>query len=149
MSRFEIFIIAMLCAIPVVALIAVFPKIKFKKKTKKVVEPTKTYAEIKQEEKPAQPIVEEVKPKEVKKPIMSDEISSDDFRSYLEHKKQDVSKPKRVELPSDFKDMSMPFVPRRRVRNQKPKNISEEIKGLSPELKAMLIAGVLDKKDYD
>lgn len=149
MSRFEIFIIAMFCAIPVIALIAVFPKIKFKKKAKKTVEPTKTYSEIKQEEKHAEQIVEEVKPKEVKMPIMSDEISSDDFRSYLEQKKKDVSKPKRIELPSDFKDMSMPFAPRRRVRNQKPKNISEEIQSLSPELKAMLIAGVLDKKDYD
>lgn len=149
MSRFEIFIIAMLCAIPIIALIAVFPKVKFKKKTKKVAEPVKTYEEIKQEEKQEKPVEKENDTKEFKTSVLSNEISTDDFESYLEQKKKDVTKPKRIEFPSDFKDLSMPFEPRRRSRVQKPKNVSEEIQSLSPELKAMLIAGVLDKKDYD
>ncbi len=148
MSKFEIFLIALLCAIPVIALIMVFPKIKFKKKIKKVKEPIKTLADFKEEEKPKEPVVQEG-PKEIQKPIVSNEISTDDFQNYIERKKQDISKPKRIELPSDFKDMSMPYMPRRRSRSQKPKNVAEEIKSLSPELKAMLIAGVLDKRDYD
>ena len=149
MSYFEIFLIVMLCAVPVIALLMVLPKIKLKKKEKKVAEPTKTYSEIKSEAKPNEPEVEE-KPKEVQKQIMSNEISTDDFKSYLERKKQDLSKPKRVELPSDFKDMSMSYMPRRRARQaEKQKNVAEEIKSLSPELKAMLMAGVLEKRDYD
>ena len=147
MSKFEIFLIVMLCAIPFISMFSILPKIKFKKKSKKVKkEPHKQ--EIKVEEKPVQEVKPVEKPKEVTS-FASNDISTSDFKSYLDRKKQDISKPKRVELPSDFNDLSMPFVPRRRRVNTKPKSVSEEIKGLSPELKAMLIAGVLDKKNYD
>ncbi len=149
MSNFEIFLIVMACAIPFIALLTLVPKIKLKKKEKKVAKPTKQLVDLKQEEKPIELVVEE-KPKEIQQQVISNEISTGDFKNYLERKKQDVSKPKRVELPSDFKDISMPYMPRRRARqSEKPQNVAEEIKSLSPELKAMLIAGVLDKRNYD
>lgn len=142
MSNFETFLIVMLCAVPIVALFMVFPKLKFNKKEKKVAEPTKTLAEIKAEE----PKAEEVKPELERKP--NNEISTGEFESYIDFKKKNTTLPKKVELPSDFKDMSMPYMPRRKQVEKKPQSVAEEIKSLSPELKAMLIAGVLDKRDY-
>ena len=148
MSNFEVFIIVMVCVVPVLALLMVLPKIKikFKKKEKKANVETKTYAEIKVEEKPIEPNVEE-KPKEVKKPVLSSEISTEDFKSYFNRRKP-TSKPSRLDLPADFKDRTMPYTPRRRMENKKPKSVAEEIQNLSPELKALIITGVLDKKDY-
>jgi len=150
MSNFEIFLMVMICAVPVVSLLMLLPKIKikFKKKEKKVQAETKTYAEIKAEEAPAQPQTEE-KPKEVKKNFSSNEISNDDFKSYLNRRKP-TSRPSRLNLPEDFADRTMPYSPRRRKRaDQQPKSVAEEIDNLSPELKAIIFAGVLDKKDYD
>jgi hypothetical protein len=55
-----------------------------------------------------------------------------------------------MELPKDFIDRTMPYIPRkRRIKNDKPKNLTEEIQNLSPELKALIIAGVLDPKNFD
>lgn len=150
MSNFEILLIVLVCIVPVVSLLMVLPKIKlkFKKKEKKVQPETKTYAEIKAEDKANEPKIEE-KPKEMKKFVSSGEISTDDFRSYL-NKRKPTSKPSRLSLPADFKDRTMPYEPRRRrMVNKKPQSVAEEIQNLSPELKAMIIAGVLDKKDFD
>ena len=150
MSNFEIFLIVTACSIPVFAVIMLLPKIKlkFKKKEKQISVETKTYAEIKAEDKASEPKVEE-KPREVKKFVSSGEISTDDFRSYLNRRKS-VSKPSRLEMPDDFVDRTMPYSSRRRrIENKKPQSVAEEIQNLSPELKAMIIAGVLDKKDFD
>lgn len=147
MSRFEIFIVALVCAIPVIAFIMIAPKLKKKEKKD---EKLKTLAELKEEEKITSPNIEEVKSEEKKIETISNEISTDEFEDYIARKKQNLTKPQRIELPKDFIDRTSPYLPRRRdFREQKPKNVAEEIKGLSPELKAMLIAGVLDKKDFD
>ena len=150
MSKFEIFLIVTACAAPVLALLMVLPKIKikFKKKEKKAKIETKSYAELKAEEKPIEPKVEE-KPKEVKKFMSSDEISTDDFKSYL-NKRKSATRPSRLDMPDDFIDRTMPYTPRRRRRTEeKPKTVAEEIKNLSPELKALLLTGAFDKKNYD
>ena len=144
MSNFEIFLIIMLCATPFVALLFVLPKkLKKEKKAEKV--ETKTLKELKQEETP-KPMVEEKKVESKK--VASSEVSTDDFKNYLNHRPP-TSKPSRVELPKDFRDMSLPYRPRRREKNEKPKTIIEEIQGLSPELKALMITGVLDRKNFD
>jgi hypothetical protein len=36
-----------------------------------------------------------------------------------------------------------------RKKQEKPQTVAEEIRSLSPELKALIITGVLDKKDFD
>jgi len=143
MSNFEIFLIVMLCATPFIALLFVLPKKLKKEKAAEKVE-TKTLKDIKQEE--PKPVVEEkkIEPKKV----ASSEISTDDFKSYLK-RREPTSKPNRVELPKDFKDMTLPYRPRRRVKNEKPKTIGEEIQSLSPELKALMITGILDRKNFD
>lgn len=149
MSKFEIILIIIACAIPVISLLMVLPK-KIKSKKKEVEQPTKTYEELKKEEQKA----EEVKPQEVKKEEKNNlsfdsDISTDEFKSYLDRKK-DITKPKRIELPEGFKDMTSPYRPRRRVRmEKKPENIVEEIQSLSPELKALIFSGALDRKSFD
>ena len=146
MSNFEVFLIIMACAVPFVAFLMVLPKIKIKlkKKDKKVTAETKSYAQIKAEELPK---VEE-KPKDVALRVSSNDLSADDFKSYLK-KRKPTTRPSRMELPADFKDRTMPYMPRRRRFEKKPQSVAEEINNLSPELKAMLIAGVLDKKDFN
>ena len=151
MSNFEMFIIVMVCAVPVVALLFVLPK-KAKKtkkeKTKKAdAKPTKTYEEVKKEEEKVETkndvIVES-------KQVVSNDISTDDFKGYLNFKKKDISKPSRIELPGDFMDRTTPYIPRRRRRiEKKPQTIAEEINSLSPKLKAIVLSGVLDRKFFD
>lgn len=150
MSNFEIFLIVMFCAMPIVALLMILPKkVKKSKEKKSEPEPVKSYQEIKQEEKKEE-VVENVEPKKENIKFSNSEISKDEFKSYLELKKNNITKPRRVELPNDFKDMTLPYSSRRRVKeDKKPQSVAEEIKNLSPELKTMLIAGVLDRKNFD
>lgn len=145
MSSFEIVLIVMACCVPVVAILFVLPKLK--KKQKKVEKPVKTYEELKKEE--VVPVTK-IEPKAPKKVVNTQEFSSDDFRSYLAQKRKNTTIPSRVELPDGFVDTTMPYMPRRRRRIEtKPKTVAEEIKSLSPELKALIISGVLEPKNFD
>ena len=144
MSIFEIVLIVLVCAVPIVALLFVLPK--FKKKEKKVEQSTKTLEDLKKEEK--QP--EDTKETFTKKQLAEDSISSGEIQSYIDFKKKNISKPKKVEMPKDFRDITMPYMPRRRrSQEKKPQSVAEEIKNLSPELKALIISGVLDPKNFD
>ena len=150
MSNFEIVLIFLAVTIPIVTFLFVF--VKFKKKEKKEPAPTKTYEELKKEEqnKVGEPVVEEKKIEEKKFiPDSNSDFTQDDFKAYLNHKQKSISKPSRVDLPKDFVDTTLPYSRRRRRVEEKPKSVAEEIKSLSPELKALIIAGVLDKKNYD
>lgn len=148
MSNFEIVLIVMACVVPALALLFVLPK--FKKKEKIEKPPTKTYEEIKKEEAKEEAKPESPKEKKVETAFAKNDFSPDDFRGYLNHKQQHVTKPTRVELPKDFVDRTEPYMPRRRRRmEEKPKTIAEEIRSLSPELKALIFTGALDKKDFD
>lgn len=145
MSKIEIILIVMACSVPLVALLFSLPKkIKGKKEEKKVVEAKPEIKEVKEEvKKEEKPIEKTVRPIETS-------FSADDFKGYLQERQNNSSKPKRVELPRDFVDRTEDYFPRRRrVRQEKPKTVAEEIKSLSPELKALIISGVLDKKDFD
>ncbi len=147
MLNFETFLIVMVCAVPFIALLMVLPK-KIKKAKEKNKKPAaiKTLEEIKKEERIIEP--KEIEP-EKKEYIPKSEISTDEFKSYLQ-KRKPTSRPSRVELPKGFNDMTMPYIPRRRAkRDNKPKSLTEEIQNLSPELKALIIAGVLDPKNFD
>lgn len=148
MSNFEIFLIITACALPIVALFFVLPK--FKKKEKKVPAPIKTFEELKKEEA-AQEVKEQptvIKP--VEKAFVNTEFTSDDFKSYLSHKQRNTTKPNKVEFPDGFIDRTSPYMPRRRRRiEEKPKTVAEEIQNLSPELKALIISGVLEPKNFD
>lgn len=144
MSNFEIFLIVLAGAIPIIAILFVLPKVK-KKEKKEPEKPTKTLEEVKREEK--KPEI----PKQVitKKEDKSSEISTADIQSYVDYKKKNITSPQKIQMPGDFKDVTMPYMPRRKPTKPKPKNVAEELRSLSPELKALIIAGVLDKKNYD
>ena len=56
----------------------------------------------------------------------------------------------RKHLPPDFENLAREYDPRRdRAKTEGKKTIAEQIQDLSPELKALIVAGVLDKKDFN
>ena len=119
------------------------------KKDKKIKqEKVETKIEKKENEESKEVKQEQLDNKQNKRNTIESEISTDDFRSYL-NKRKETTKPKRIDLPEDFKDKTMPFMPRPGRRGGKPKTIAEEIKTASPELKALIISGVLGPKDFD
>lgn len=144
MSSFEIGLIICFSLAPVVALLFVIPK---RVKKEKLVKDK--LQEVKEEKKEEKPVVEEVKeePKEFKS---SSELTKPEIQSYLDYKKKNVTKPQRIEkLPNFATEDYLPPRLRRRPQPKKPESIAEEIQQLSPELKAMILAGVLDKKDFN
>lgn len=147
MTNFELVLIILACSVPVVALLFVLPKLK-KKEKKQVEVQTKTYEEIKKEE----PQLEQKSEKKTEPKVevlQKNDISSEDFKNYLNIKQNRISRPSRVELPKDFEDRTMPYAPRRARRSvEKPSSVAEEICSLSPELKALIFTGALDKKDF-
>lgn len=153
MTKIEIILLILACLVPFFALIIMLNKkifyiFKKKDKTKNVqAEPEKIKEEVEiVKEQPKQ------QPQRVQQ--FNNEISTDEFKSYLSNRQNELTRPIRKELPGDFQDRTMPysaFVPRpkRNSAPPKPKNISEEIQQLSPELKALILSGVLDKKNYN
>ena len=155
MSTIEIILIVAACIIPVVAFFMVLPK---RKKKEKVPPPTNTYVkEEKKEEKPATqaaPTSSSSSPKELAKPKVAKPIFDDDedFKSYLELKKKRTPAPEPIEEGSFVRNPVGEYIPARLrtkiAEKNDAKSIKDQINELSPELKAMLIAGVLDRKDY-
>ena len=146
MSNFEIFLIVAMCLVPVVSLITFLPKkLKGLKKKKPESAKVKTLEDLKKEEQP-----KEIKAVEKQSNLSasSNEISTDDFKDYLQRRKP-TSKPKRMELPPSFLDRTSPYARMNIRNNQKPKSVSEEFKSLSPKLKSLIISGVFDPKDFD
>ena len=111
MSNFEIILLVMAIAVPVLALVFVLPK--FKKREKKVQVQTKTYEQIKKEEAKVEEKSEPVQEKKASV-ITNNDFTSEDFRGYLNHKQKNITRPTRVNLPKDFKDVTEPYIPRRR-----------------------------------
>lgn len=145
MSNFEIFLIVIVCAIPFVALMFVLPKIKFKKKVKNIEpQPVKTYEEIKKEEQKQEP-----KEKVQQTLFANRDITDDEFKGFINSRHKDISKPQKVDLPDDFLDRTMPYMPFSKKKKNKHKSVAEELRSLSPELKALIISGALDKKNFD
>lgn len=154
MSGFEIFVLIMVCAIPIVSLLMVLPKIKKKDKNKEV-KSVKTYEEMLKEEKKETSNAEQKSNNVLQQGIKLKEANIDDlfekdFQSYAEYKKKNLTNPTKVELPPNFEDKTTTFInPKRQMHKKAPQNLTEEIRNLSPELKALIIAGVLDPKNFD
>lgn len=147
MSNMEIFIIICVCLIPIVALVILFPKFKFKKREKKVKSEIKE--QVTEKYVPETPIAEEPK---MEKKEESFKYEPDNFKDYLKDKSARVSKPQMKILPDDFRDLSTRYNPNSRLNKTGKENsssLAEEINSLSPELKALILSGALDKKDYD
>ena len=149
MSKIEIAIIVILCVIPIVPILMLIPKRKAKKNK----------AEVKAEEKsskPAEEKKEEISKEPPKEQTKSDrsfnEIGEKDFESYMDFKKRNIKGPAKDMPKNDFVDNSMSFEQYLRNENrsvEQEKNIADQINSLDPTIKAMIIAGILDKKNYD
>ena len=146
MTRVEIGIIVVAALIPIIALVILFPFKKLFKKKGKVVKPAKV-AEVK--------VVEESTPAPVPaqpeyQGITTASLDHDEFLSFLQDKSITVKKPERKEIdfnPGEFNDdiFSLDFV----NKNKKvKKTVVQEFQDLSPELKALILSGVLDRRDY-
>ncbi len=150
MTDVEIFIVVCVCLIPIIALVVLLPKIKFKKqeKVKKIKSadpaPTEKYV-------PTAPIVESAKIEEKTIKPMQVKYTSNDFKDYLLDKQSRIGHPKFNELPENYLDRTRRYDPNYDFmpKTQEAKSVAEEIQTLSPELRAMILAGVLDKRDFD
>ena len=154
MSKIEMFLIIGACLVPFVALLFVLPK---RKKKEKTPPPTTPYVKDEPTSAPAPAPKTQAAP--VKKadasikikPNFNDDID-DDFKKYLELKKKRTPAPSPIDEDSFVRSPVGEYIPARLRSNpdykKQNKSIAEQINELSPELKAMLLAGVLDKKDY-
>ncbi len=141
MSTIEIILLISACVAPVIALLFIMPKMK--KKNKKTFETTDYIPEKKEEVVETKPeIVEE---KKVEEKSFENEIQS--YREFLEKRKERMSHPSRVQLPREYTDLSESYsaMRRREMRNKREEK-NTNINNLDPEIKALLIAGILDRK---
>ena len=126
---------------PFVALLFIIPKIK--KKKQKTFETTDYVPENKEE-----PIVEtkqEIKEEKIETKSFKNEIES--YREFLEKRKEKMSHPTRVELPKGYTDLTESYsAMRRRMERSNNQEKNTNINNLDPEIKALLIAGILDRK---
>ena len=149
MSWFEITLIILVCLSPIVALVLIsFSKFKKKEKQNPAIEQTP----IKEEPKPNKDEITKQN-KKVEADVEHAVFNSDGFKEYLNERSGKTVKPQHLSMENnmkfptsmynreDFEQMMRPM--------QKNKTISEQIKTLSPELKALMIAGVFNKKDYE
>lgn len=147
MSTFEIILLIGACASPILALLFVISKKKKenKEKSPKTNEITK---EVDKKLESKQIKDEQTKEKEQFK-LNNQDFSKSELMNYAKTKSKSFTSPVRKHLPPEFEDLSREYAPRReKIKKQEDKSISEQIQDLSPELKALLVAGVLDKKDY-
>ena len=146
MSWVEICLIVCAVLVPVVALFMVLPKIKGKKA--KIEQPKQGKVAEKVEQKPTEQTKEE-KPKEGKKnqPIFeSSQYSADDFKDYLKERNKNIETPKLKQQSKDFKDMSLGLDEYMKLKQRPKQDLLDEINKMSPEMQAIVFAGLLDKK---
>ncbi len=150
MTKFEMFLVVFACLAPIIAILFVVPKgFRFKKKPKvelKQVTPEETFSYLPEQQEKKEPV--ELKEKEKKVtdlPFDKVEFSSDDFKGYLN--RRDENKVPKFMQDDMFDPLDIVNPVRR--KKEEPKQIKEQIQDLSPELKAILIAGVLDRKNFD
>ena len=141
MSTVEIVLIVIACLIPVVSLIIILPKhLKFAKSKPASATPT-----------PAEPIKTE-QPKVVANKAPMQDYNTDEFKSYLNKRKEKLTKPVRNNNVASNLLPNENYFPRRITRasaTQQPQTLIDEIRNLSPELKALIFSGALNRKDYD
>lgn len=148
MSKVELVLIIGVSIIPIIALFFVLPKWKKQKAEEKPKEekPEEKFEMSKpdNEESP-----KEKSPKDIR---VGGDFERDDLTDYINKKMKGAKMPERKILPEDFVDTSEDFItPIRRsdlMNKNKSKSVAEQFNELSPEMKAMIIAGVFDKKDF-
>ena len=140
MSIIERVLLISACVAPLVALMFIIPK--FKKKKQKTFETTDYVPEKKEE--PVTEIKQEVV-EEVGSKSFENEIQN--YREFLEKRKENMSRPSRVELPKGYTDLTESYsAMRRRMERASKQERNTNINNLDPEIKALLIAGILDRK---
>ena len=140
MSIIERVLLIGLCVAPFVALLFILPKVKKKQKTFE----TSDYVP---ESKP-EPVVE-VKPEVVEEKVSAKSFEEEimDYRQFLEKRKEHMSRPSRVNLPQGYNDLTESYsAMQRRMQRASQQNKNTNINNLDPEIKALLIAGILDRK---
>ena len=140
MSIMEKILLISACVAPLIALLFILPKIK--KKKPKTFETTEYIPEKKEEPVEVKPEIVEEK---VEKKSFEDEIES--YREFLQKRKQNITQPSRVELPKDYQDLTESYSAlRRRQARMQNQEKNTNLHNLDPEIKALLIAGILDRK---
>lgn len=174
MSQMERILTWCLCLAPVVALVLVFPWKKlfngtlFKKK-EKTPKPAKEERvkekKTKKTEIITKPIVEhetesvqEVAEENVEEEASEDKpVANREFAEFLQARRRRVAPPpRRFEENRDFTRFPNPFnndedsdMPNFRRQQKQEKTVAEELETISPELKALIISGALDRKNFD
>ena len=147
MKWMEIALIVAAALVPIVTLFMVLPKKKQQDKSAekpadKPVEKTKDDVT----EKPAQK-VETKSNKNDSKPMFDNvDYKAEDFRSYLKEKSKTTSAPKRKVLDKGFNSITQSWDDFMKTPTAPQKTLADDICCLSPEIQAMIFAGLLDKK---
>lgn len=142
MSIIERILLIGACLAPLIALLFIIPKVK--KKKQKTFETTDYVPEKKEES------VVEIKPENIEETKVSEKSFEDEIQSYrefLEKRKERTTSPMRVELPKGYTDLTESYsAMRRRQERNSHQERNTNINNLDPEIKALLIAGILDRK---
>lgn len=155
MSRMEMAMIIILCLTPIIALVILLPKkLKFHKKPKKIKEPAEKKEEQKLESETPPVEQNEIKPEIIDTPYVMDGAGNDldSIRDFAKNKK--TTKPTR-KTPDLSKLSPHPEFSFRRENNfrterqPEQKSIKEQFDELSPEMKALIMSGAFDRKDYN
>lgn len=142
MGTFEIILIIGAILTPVVAMLIIIPK-KIKKKEEKTIE-TKPYVVAEKEEVKQ---VTEV-PKEEPINLVKPNQINDDLQTYREYlNKKQTSQPKKLELNGKFDNLTEDYRAFMERMNKKPEKNKYDVSELSDEMKALLILGILDRKE--
>lgn len=144
MKTFEIILIVGAVLAPIVAILFVLPK-KIKKKDDKPVEtkplqPEKQEEVVKVEEKPK----EELNLSSFSTPVDKDLES---YRDYLKNKEVKSQPVKKLELDGKFGNLTEDYRAFMERLNKKQEKNKYDVTELSDEMKALLILGILDRKE--
>ena len=152
MSRMEMAMIIILCLTPIIALVILLPKkLKFLKKPKKIKESAEKKEEQQLESETPPVEQNEIKPEIIDTPYVMDS-DLDSIRDFAKNKK--TTKPTR-KTPDLSKLSPHPEFSFRRENNfrterqPEQKSIKEQFDELSPEMKALIMSGAFDRKDYN
>ena len=146
MSGFEWFLVIGSISAPLVALLFVLPKLK-NKKTFKTTEYVQEKEDVSVVENPnPAPVVKEDVKVEFKSPFENSGRELESYREYLLRKREQLTDPMKNAIPKGFNPDTEDYFSyrRRKSKSEEPKN--QDIDSLSPELKALLILGILDRK---
>lgn len=96
--------------------------------------------------------VEKVEKTELNPTLNFDQEQEFDFSGYAKTKAETTTKPEKIQLPMNFNPDFEKYIPRRGedMPSRKRKlSLIEEFDSLSPEMKAFILSGSLNKKSID